>query len=290
MSHSAPIGRHVKPSELIVLGGPDSGKTHYAAQLYGRLQRRPGALRLRHEAGTPPDLSPLNDVLVCLENGRSAGHTPTGTWAEVHLPLVDGAGRATDLRWPDYGGEQVRAVAESRAVTPPWRDRLVAASGWLLFIRPTAETAYPDALDKLTKRSTAEAAPGARSIGWDASARLTELLQILLHVAGVGTSSRVSSPRLAVMLSCYDEVQSDAEAPREFLDGRFPLLSSFIESTWHQGSLSIWGLSSLGKALAKDGADDDFIDEGPEQQGWVIPPEGSRREADLSLPLAWLLE
>lgn len=280
----------MKPSELVVLGGPDSGKTHYAGQLYGRLQRRPGALRLRREAGTPPDLSGLDEVLDCLENGRSAGHTPTGTWAEVHLPLVDGAGRATDLRWPDYGGEQVKAVAESRAVTPQWRDRLVAAKGWLLFVRPNGETTYPDALDKLTERPAADAAPGARSIGWDASARLTELLQILLHVAGVGTSSRVSSPRLAVLLSCYDEVLSDAKAPRELLDQRFPLLSSFIESTWHPGSLSIWGLSSLGKALAADGADDDFIDEGPEHQGWVIPPGGARREGDLSLPLAWLLE
>lgn len=280
----------MKPSELVVLGGPDSGKTHYAGQLYGRLQRCPGALRLRREAGTPPDLSPLDEVFRCLENGRSAGHTPTGTWAEVHLPLVDGAGRATDLRWPDYGGEQVKAVAESRAVTPQWRDRLVAARGWLLFIRPSAETTYPDTLDKLNERPSADSASGARSMGWDATARLTELLQILLHVAGVGTSSRVSSPRLAVLLSCYDEVLSDTKSPREFLDERFPLLSSFIESTWHADSLSIWGLSSLGKALAADGADDDFIDGGPEHQGWVIPPEGARREVDLSLPLAWLLE
>jgi hypothetical protein len=280
----------MKPSELVVLGGPDSGKTHYAGQLYGRLQRCPGALRLRREAGTPPDLSPLNEVLGCLENGRSAGHTPTGTWAEVHLPLVDGAGRATDLRWPDYGGEQVKAVAESRAVTSSWRDRLVAARGWLLFIRASAETTYPDALERLAQRPSAAAAPGARAVGWDASARLTELLQILLHVAGVGTAYRVSSPRLAVLLSCYDELPCDAKPPQGYLDERFPLLSSFIESTWQPGSSSIWGLSSLGKALADDGSDHDFIDEGPEQQGWVIPPEGARRDADLSLPLAWLLE
>jgi hypothetical protein len=100
----------------------------------------------------------------------------------------------------------------------------------------------------------------------------------------------VSSPRLAVVLSCYDELQSDAKAPRELLDDRFPLLSSFLESTWQPGSLSVWGLSSLGKPLAEDTSDDDFIDEGPEHQGWVLPPEGARREADLSLPLAWLLE
>ncbi|MFV8750202.1 hypothetical protein ACNOYE_06600 [Nannocystaceae bacterium ST9] len=34
----------------MLLGGHDSGKTHYAAQLYGRLRRRPGELRLRELA------------------------------------------------------------------------------------------------------------------------------------------------------------------------------------------------------------------------------------------------
>lgn len=45
--------------ELMLLGGPNSGKTHYAGQLYGRLRRNPGLLRLRKDQGTPSDISAL---------------------------------------------------------------------------------------------------------------------------------------------------------------------------------------------------------------------------------------
>lgn len=276
--------------EIVVLGGPNSGKTHFTGQLYGRLQRCPGALRLRRDSGTPSDLSPFEEVLSCLEKGCAAGHTATETWEEVHLPLIDVQGQPIDLWWPDYGGEQIRAVTDDRSVSGAWRARLKEATGWLLFIRLTAETTYPDALKKLTERTTEEVVVDVeRASNWDANARLVELLQILLHVAGVGTVSRVSSPRLAVLLSCYDELSVTGKVPREMLGQSLPLLASFIEANWEADSVTVWGLSSLGRTLQEDSSDDAFIDEGPELQGWVVPADGSKTTSDLSQPLVWAL-
>jgi hypothetical protein len=133
-------------------------------------------------------------------------------------------------------------------------------------------------------------APTPRAATWDANARWVELLQILLQVAGLGTVARLVRPRLAVLLSCYDELGSTKPRPEDVLAESLPMLSSFLQSVWRPEHLSVWGLSALGRPLEECRADENFIDEGPEQQGWVVPPEGGDPDSDLSRPLAWLLE
>lgn len=275
--------------EIVLLGGPNSGKTHYAGQLYGRLQRCSGLLQLRQDQGTPADLSPFEEVFRCLSSGRAANHTSAGTWVEVLLPLVDKQGNTLDLRWPDYGGEQIKTVFERREVPEEWRQRLINADGWLLLIQLQTETVYLDALDQLTERANHSSDSNARASNWDANARWVELLQILLQVAGLGTVERLKAPRLAVLLSCYDEIEVNDEPPPNVLAKRLPLLSAFINSVWTTDSLSVWGLSALGCRLENDSNNEDFID-GPEDQGWIVAPEGGEPDSDLSRPLAWLLE
>lgn len=279
--------------EVMLLGGPNSGKTHYAGQLYGRLQRNPGALKIRSENGTPPDLSALDEVLKCLACGHAASHTPIETWSEVLLPLVNGCGKELDLRWPDYGGEQLKRVFDEREVPESWRGRLLRADGWVLLIRLHAETTYDDALADLVKRSLNQERSKAeqRQAGsWDANAYWVELLQILLHVAEKGTVSKIVRPRLAVLLSCYDEFDSEGLTPSHVLTRKLPLVSSFIENNWSTGSATIWGLSALGCPLVSSSSDEKFIDQGPETQGWIVPPSGGAKDSDLTKPLAWLLE
>jgi hypothetical protein len=276
--------------EIVLLGGPNSGKTHYAGQLYGRLQRNPGSLKLRQESGPPKDLSALEEVLRSLEDGHAAGHTPTETWSEILLPLVDGEGNQLDLRWPDYGGEQLKQVFENREVAESWRSRLAKADGWILLIRLQSEKTYPDALEKLVNRTGKKVEAVTKSRDWDANAYWVELLQILLHAAELGTVSRIGTPRLVVLLSCYDELNPQEMAPRELLAKHLPLVSSFLESNWQSDALTIWGLSALGCPLDGKSENDEFIDNGPETQGWVVPPLGNETNSDLTEPLAWLLE
>lgn len=276
--------------EIMLLGGPNSGKTHLAGQLYGRLQRNPGALQLRKDEGVPADLSPLQEVLNCLEDGKAAPHTSHSTWAEVRLPLIDRGGNAVDLRWPDYGGEQLSQVFSTRSVNPDWQKQLCASGGWILLLRLGAEVTYEDGFKRLAKPELeSHQGQADRAEKWDANAYWVEKLQILLHVAQRGVVNPISSPRLAILLSCYDELGSKSIKPVEVLSEKLPLVSSFVRNNWLPDAVSVWGLSALGKPLNESNNSDTFIDEGPEYQGWVVPPDGSDKDTDLTLPINWLL-
>jgi hypothetical protein len=77
--------------------------------------------------------------------------------------------------------------------------------------------------------------------------------------------------------------------PEETLSSRLPLVDAFIRSTWDDRAWSVWGLSSLGRALDKEKRDDEFAAKGPEHFGYVIAPGGTRHDKDLTSPVAWLL-
>lgn len=275
--------------EIVLIGGPNSGKTHFAGQLYGRVQRNPGGLKLRVGEGTPADISALQEVLRSLENGNSASHTSTDTWTEVKLPLVNSQGKNINLSWPDYGGEQIKEVFNTRSVNEVWRNQLIKANGWIVLIRLGSEVTYPDAMERLARRAEGGKEVADRADSWDANAYWVEKLQILLHVARIGTVKALKTPRLAILLSCYDELEEIDTPPMKVLSNKLPLLASYIRNNWTKESVSVWGLSALGQNLSSSSQSDAFIDNGPETQGWLVSPEGGNRKTDLTLPIEWII-
>ena len=272
-------------ADMLVIGGPQTGKTHYGGQLYGRLRDRPGRLAL---ADKPGDTTPFEEVLRALGDGRSAGHTPTATWVDLDLNVKTEGGEAANLFWPDYGGEQVQSLVDQREVPARWRSRLAEARAWMLFIRPNALQRFEDALHRPAK---AEVHPrGESRRAWDENARVVETLQVLLHVSGRTLLRPLGTPRLAVMLSCWDELDlTPTRTPEEVLAERLPMVSAFIESNWAPGAATVWGLSSLGRALSPKDVDEDFLFQGTSQLGWVIRPGTIAADEDLTAPVAWLL-
>ena len=278
-------------ADVLVLGGPEAGKTHYAGQFLGRLRNdREGTLRVR--PGGEDDLHKFEEVLGCLEEGRAAGHTPAGTWTGMKCQLQLRGGGDISLEWPDYAGERLATIVDNRELTADWQASISTAKAWLLFIRLSTLGLHEDLLtrppDPISNDVAAEA-DNLRGAGWDDRARYVEMLQLLLFAAGRPTFKRVLAPRLAVVFSCWDELDEKG-TPEQTLRDRLPLLHAFIQSTWADRAWSAWGLSSLGRALSQDSRDDDFVKSGPENFGYVIPPGTTQQERDLTAPVAWLLQ
>ena len=268
-------------SSILLIGETGVGKTHYGAQLLKRLMKGDGLLRM-HGAAT--NLEPFEAAMECLNEGMAAGHTATTTYVDSIWPIADSRGRTAELVWPDYGGEQIKAISSTRRIPAAWRARLVAAPAWLLLVR-LQQTRVTDDIFSRPLRELKGAATDNREVQVSDQARLIELLQMLVYIRGAISLKPLHSPRLCVLLSCWDELGVEAQ-PSVILEQRLPMFSGFVQSRWAEPS--ILGLSALGRPLSRHDRDMEYAARGPEQFGYVVLPDG-QHSTNLTLPIQRLL-
>ena len=267
---------------ILVLGESNVGKTHYGAQFLKRLIV--GGCGLRME-GAATNLKPFETAMETLAEGMATGHTSATAYLESVWPIADASGRSASIIWPDYGGEQVRNLIAERRVSGPWRDRVLSATDWVLLIRLHAMRAADDVFSRPIAALGEAGVEGVQHQPSD-QARLVELLQILLHVAGLDRDAPRAAPSLSVLLTCWDELSVHQDIPREVMREQLPMLLSFIDSTWCEPA--ILGLSALERPLSQTDPDKEYSIRGPEQFGFVILPNGTRSD-DITLPIERLL-
>ncbi|GLW98195.1 hypothetical protein [Microtetraspora sp. NBRC 16547] len=272
----------VTGDSVLLIGESGVGKTHYGAQLLRRLMNGDGLLRMNGQA---TNLDPFEAALARLDEGMSADHTATSTYVDSLWPVSSARGRQADLVWPDYGGEQIRSMIASRRVPTAWATRARDAKAWLLLIRLQAIRTSDD----IFSRQLADLRDSPASDGGGRTsdqARLIELLQMLIYVAGVTGGSPIDRPRLGVLLTCWDELDPEQD-PGTALASALPMLWDFLHSSWR--TPSVMGLSALGRALKPDVQDDQYVAHGAEHFGYVIRTDGSR-SPDLTEPIHMLLD
>jgi hypothetical protein len=277
----------MKDHTILVLGGPKSGKTHYGAQLAIRLTKKTSAVKFYEQ---PENLGLFEEPMECLGHGRLAKHTPVVVSKDVVLPIEMADGSRARVVWPDYGGEQVQEMFRSRITSLDWNERASNAEGWLLMVRPELFRATRDLLHRPLKDF--EPISGAKSPlpEWIPEAALIEMLQMLLFARRRGRESRIATPRLVIAITCWDESKTvdDTTKPHDELQRLTPMLANFAGGLWDRNSLTVVGVSALGKTLSATADDEDFVDRGPHRQGFVVLPDGSKSE-DLTWPLSKLL-
>ena len=266
---------------ILLIGESGVGKSHYGAQLLKRLMQEDGRIRM-HGAAT--NLEPFEAVMASLDAGLSADHTATSVYHESRWPIVDDEGRNAHLIWPDYGGEQVKDIIDDRQLPRIWLKRIAQSSAWLLMIR-LQTTRVDDDIFSRPLASLKENSRESREGRLSDQARLIELLQILLYAQSTLDKRMGRLPRLVVLLTCWDEIES-LRKPIDVLKERLPMFGDFVESNWKD--CSVLGISALERALDKEKPDKDYITQGSEQFGYVVLEDGTR-SPDLTLPIRELL-
>ncbi|CAB5670689.1 Uncharacterised protein [Delftia tsuruhatensis] len=268
---------------ILLVGESNVGKTHYGAQFLKRLMVRACALKM---SGAPTNLEAFTTALSCLTEGKSTDHTPASTYVESVWPITDESGRYAELVWPDYGGEQVRNLVTQRRIPAAWRDRVLGAKDWVLLIRLHSLRSEDDLFSRPLQSFAAAESQGA-PVAHELSdqARTVELLQMLLYLAQFHLDRPLRTPRLTILLSCWDELDT-TERPADLLASRLPMLWSFVRSNWL--SPAVIGLSALERALSKTDADEEYAIRGPEEFGYVVLPDG-KKNTDITLPIQRLM-
>lgn len=258
---------------LLIIGKPHSSKTVFIAQFYSRLQKGKSKLSLYEAVG---DLSAISAAREALANGDEPEPTNTERSVNIVLPIQFREERM-DILCPDYGGEQINAILSSREIDTKWAEIIKQSDNWIFFIRLNNISKQLDiskitVTDQNTKENNEVA--DIPFIISDQSA-LIELLQILLHSKGHDYHFKNSKVKLTVVLTCWDELETE-EKPKQVLQNNLPLLLSFIESNWETDKLKIIGLSAQGFPLDSTENKEKYQIEGSENFGFLIKEDGHK--------------
>ena len=277
-----------KNSSLLVIGGPDSGKSTYRAQLYYRVEHGDGELQLSKSMG---NMAGLEADINRLVRGLQPMHTNLDSYSEATFSITDRQGNVTALAFADYGGEQIGQIGRTNVIKNDWIERAKSSSAWLFFLRidhlrPTKSFMTQPVEATISANKEEEPLTQYESYQCDA----IEVLQRLLFVRGNSRRYKLGAPKIGIFLSCWDEV---GEAPENqqiinVLQKRAPLFKQFVTSNWETGRYQFWGLSSTERKLPEANPDIEFARKGPEKVGYLINESGDKID-DLTVPIVWLM-
>lgn len=280
-----------KPTNLLFVGLPKSGKTTYLAALWHVLEDQSSATKLRRKQ-LSGDRAYLNLIV---KEWRACAPVPRTTLQTFDTTVVlhlegDGFGEFT-LSVPDLGGEAFEQQLEHRKVSAAHAALFREANGVLLFVHPDVKkgTQISDQ-DQITAsiggatESESEANGHAEvPVPWKVEmlptqAKLVELLQFLLELV----DQRL---RVAVVVSAWDLVADVGQTPREYVSGRMPLLRQFLDANDDIVDHAVFGISAQGGAIPKDKSKLLELD----SLKRILVCHDNENNHDITKPLAWLL-
>lgn len=272
-------------NNVLIIGGPNAGKTHFGGQLYGRLNSRLFNYKIDPH-NRPADLTIFQDVIDKLSEGKRAGHTEASANRNIELKIDDENGNKIVFAFPDYAGEQVNFIVENRRINAIWQQYIDTSNSWMMFVRLDEVQQIEDLINRgipsaeeIQKRNSTPP-----PVKVSDAAHFVELLQMLLYIKGIPSFNKINKPNLTVVLSCWDLLKlPDNTLPNDILKERMPLLYHFVKNTWAEKHLSVIGLSSTEKSLT-DEADEEYIDKTPINFGYIINAKGERQN-DLTLSI-----
>jgi energy-coupling factor transporter ATP-binding protein EcfA2 len=262
-------------NELLIIGPPKSGKTTFLAQLYGRLINRIGRLKL---VETPDNIDAIKKAYDRLADGQESEPTPSMDNLEVKIKVLQDDHEFV-LHCKDYGGEQVRDLVVLLEYDKTWVERAKNNDRWILFIRPSEIEHRFD----LSKKGFAKQDNGEKKeviTGTSDQSHFIELIQVLLHARETGMKEPIENPRLLIVLTCWDELNTRA-TPEEVLQQKMPLFFQFIATNWVFGKYKIIGVSAQGFPLKTEVARNKYLDELPENFGYLVLNDNPK-EKDLT--------
>ncbi|KVT48318.1 hypothetical protein [Burkholderia ubonensis] len=139
---------------IVLLGGPDSGKTNYIGRLWPSFKKRKGVLRAER---LPDDITYVDGAVEHLMQGsfapRSDRNLEVGR-ADFSISVrgANGEGNLTELMVPDISGELWTRTVATFEISQEWLDILNEAHGAVVFVRAHSDQIVQP-LDWVTARN-----------------------------------------------------------------------------------------------------------------------------------------
>jgi hypothetical protein len=288
------MGKSANNKSVVLVGGPDAGKTNYLGRLWTALDAESGAIS---KNGLPPKVEYLRAIASSLHSGEFSLRTAPGVFESTSIPVKwDGGGSFGQLIVPDCAGEQWEKIHLKREWDSRWEQAISSMAGCIIFFRGTS-THNVEPLNwsnnaevmKLLKQSVNASSEPPKL---PTQVLLVDWLQCL-SVAYRDIQGIEQPLRVSVVLSAWDLAPKEAREadPDEYLSTHLPLLQDFLQGNPMQFRSKTFGVSIAGGVLTDEDTSfmKKYLKEDPNKSGYVVLANGKKilKSIDLTLPVAW---
>lgn len=273
---------------ILLIGGPDSGKSNYVGRLWIALKERQGRLQ---RIGMPSNIEYVDSICEQLLKGEFSGRTDRSSdRREFTAELKDGdQGTPFHLVVPDFSGELWQEAVRDSELPQEWLDELEKACGALVFVR-VHSSSNVQPINWVVARGQLAGKYGGQNNETEIPTQvvLCELLRLLQQrLSGSG-----KKPRVAVMVTAWDLVDEATRSagPQAYLMTQFPLFAGAIEGC-EALDMSVYGVSIVGGDLSEPDFQRECLEAELSEMGSVHRMVGGRWEKspDVTLPVAWVI-
>ena len=284
----------MSPRSIILIGGPETGKTNFIGRFWVALRTDGGALTA---SGTPDEIGYVEEVVSHLHEGSFAPRTDRNLESDqisVVIPLglkERHEDKLAELVIPDVSGEVWESAVETNELAPEWMARLENADGVLLFVRALSPL-NESPLDwvnaaELMEYQRSDTQPDKLPT----QVTLCEFLRFLELKLPDRPDGR--KPRIAVIVTAWDRLDNERSAagPWAYLQKEFPLFAGRLADL-DRFDVAIFAVSILGgDPKADDGFRERLLESDFGSTGFVrFDHDGTiAEEKDLTLPVAWAI-
>ncbi|KQS59295.1 hypothetical protein ASG39_18370 [Rhizobium sp. Leaf371] len=281
----------MRKKSIILVGGPDSGKTNYVGRVWLSLKEHKSSLK---RAGMPSDIEYIEAVCAHILKGEFAGRTDRNMERkDFCVPVQLGDGDITELVVPDFTGELWLNAVVNSELSQDWLDEIVNADSALLFVRVLSpQNVQP--LDWVTAREVLRVT-GNNDDDDDhklpTQVVLCELLRLLED--RLGSQNPEVRPRIAVLVTAWDLLDPAAKGagPMQFLKRQFPLFWGALGDVV-RADVGVYGVSIVDGDPERDQAFKDKILASNLADAGSITLESSTGvevNRDVTLPISWAI-
>lgn len=275
---------------MILIGGPDTGKTNFLARLIAHLRDGEGSLRATR---LPDDIQYIEDALAHLMKGEFAPRSHNTTEELSGDIVIDvretSSGQEATISVPDVSGETWDEVAKSAEISQAWLDRVRQASGALLFLRVLSDLNV-DPLDWVNAPMLLALTGPNPEFAIPTQVMLCEFLRLLEENL---SREGGQAPRVGIILAAYDRLDAPTRAagPAAFIEHNYPLFAGKIANSVDL-EIGIFGSSVVGGELADDAFKTDYLDGDIVECGYIMDGTmtPTQETGDISRPVSWVLK
>lgn len=289
----------MKTRSILLVGGPDSGKTNYVGRLWLALNSEKGALVAPN---APADIKYVEEASQHILQGSFAPRSDKnlevsekGLHLTVQLSGLENAEVAISI--PDVSGELWKGVVERGDIAEEWMSQIRSSAGALIFVRVDSDQNV-EPLDWVTAAKVLRELDIEPDEGEDEDLKIPTQVALCELLKLLSTTLRKDSerdlPRVAVVVTAWDRLDEGTatKGPDAYLRETYPL---FWGRLTDEKSLlvRIFGVSIVGGDFVEPQFRERFYKANLDEVGYTVfgeAGEPARRVADVTLPIEWVVE